>query len=53
MLDGWKKLDWSQNVLWIIEKLDDVHTSDLIIACIHFEALKLGKQFKGIEFVSL
>lgn len=38
-------------MLWIIQKLNDAHTSDLIIAFIHFEALKLGKQFKSIEFV--
>lgn len=38
-------------MLWIIQKLNDVHTSDLIIAFIYFEVLKLEKQFKGIEFV--
>lgn len=36
---------------WIIQKLNDAHTSDLIIAFIYFEALKLGRQFKSIEFV--
>lgn len=38
---------------WIIQKLDDAHTSGLIIAFIYFEALKLAKQFKSIEFVSI
>lgn len=36
---------------WVIEKLNDAHTNDFIIAFIYFEALKLGKQFKSIEFV--
>lgn len=36
---------------WIIQKPDDAHTGDLIIAFIYFEALKLGKQFKSIEFI--
>lgn len=53
MLDGGEKLDESCNVPWIIQKLSDAHTSDLIITFIYFDALKLGKQFKSIEFVSL
>lgn len=36
---------------WVIQKLNDSHTNDLIIVFVHFEALKLGKQFKSIEFV--
>lgn len=51
MLDGEETLDESRNVPWIIQNLNAAHTSDLIIAFIYFEALKLGKQFETIEFV--
>lgn len=51
MLGSGEKLDQSCCASWVIQKPNDAHPTDSIIAFVYFEALKLGKQFESIEFV--